>query len=82
MKTINREWNRKIETYLNNGNIIRLNENSDVFLPEEMDYIRTLYLLYEFSDKVRICGENIQFGGLHNYVTAGILTEEEMQGIL
>lgn len=82
MKAVNEEWNKKIEEHLRLGNQIRLDEDADVFSQEEMDYIKTLYLLYEFSDKVRMCGEHVQFGGLHNYVSSGILTEEEVRRVL
>lgn len=37
-----------------------------------------LYYTYEFSDRIRVIGENCQHGSLMNYVAHGLLTEQEM----
>ena len=37
-----------------------------------------LYYTYEFSDRIRVIGENCQHGNLMNYVAHGLLTEQEM----
>lgn len=37
-----------------------------------------LYYTYEFSDRIRMIGEYRQHGSLMNYVSHGLLTEQEM----
>lgn len=36
-----------------------------------------IYRMYEFSDRFRVVSRDSQFGGIWNYVDAGILTEQE-----
>lgn len=43
---------------------------------EEID-IKKLYLMYEFSDKVRLLEDSPQYGSLQNYVENGLITVEE-----
>lgn len=45
---------------------------------EQMDRILRLYHLYEFSDKITVLSEDIQFANMINYVKVGLLTPEEM----
>ena len=44
----------------------------------EMQELLSLYYLYSFSDRFLVISEQPQFGSLNNYVTAGLLTREEM----
>lgn len=37
-----------------------------------------LYYTYEFSDRIRVIGGSRQHGSLMNYVSCGLLTEQEM----
>lgn len=39
--------------------------------------MKRLYLMYEFSDKVRLLEDSPQYGSLKNYVENGLLTPEE-----
>lgn len=64
----------------------RLKENKKLFLGsdigklfsnEEELGIKRIYLMYEFSDKVRLLEDSPQYGSLHNYVESGLLTQEE-----
>lgn len=50
-----------------------------VFSPEEELGIKKLYLMYEFSDKVRLIEHSPQYGYLLNYVETGLLTWEEAE---
>ena len=45
---------------------------------EEMEEILNLYRMYEFSDKITVLSEDIQYANMINYVKAGLLTPEEM----
>ncbi len=45
---------------------------------DELEEIDTLFYLYEFSDKVKMIGRNIQYGNLFNLVDEGIITEEDV----
>jgi len=53
-------------------------ENVRVVSGQEMNIILEYYRMYEFTDRLKILGENKQFGGLVNYLKNGILTEEEV----
>lgn len=44
---------------------------------EEYCGIEKLYHMYEFSDRIHIINDSKQYGGLDNYVSTGLLTEEE-----
>lgn len=44
---------------------------------KDEDFVE-LYYTYEFSDRIRVIGENCQHGNLMNYVAHGLLTEQEM----
>lgn len=47
------------------------------FSQSEESAIKKLYLMYEFSDKVRLLEGSTQYGNLQNYVETGLLTWEE-----
>lgn len=44
---------------------------------EEYCNIEELYYMYEFSDRIHLLTDSIQYGSLDNYILNGILTEEE-----
>lgn len=48
-----------------------------LFSQEEELGIKKLYLMYEFSDKVRLIEHSPQYGSLQNYVETGLLAWEE-----
>lgn len=43
---------------------------------KEMDMIRRIYFMYEFSDRFQILSYNPQYGSLLNYVKSGDMTME------
>ena len=43
---------------------------------KEMDMIRRIYYMYEFSNRFQILSENPQYGSLLNYVKSGDMTME------
>lgn len=45
---------------------------------KQMDEVLEIYRLYDFSDKVVVISEGVQYGSLFSYVRNGILTAEEM----
>lgn len=45
---------------------------------EELDAIRRIYFMYDFSDHFRILSDSQQYGGLLDYVKTGIMTMEEV----
>ena len=45
---------------------------------KELEELRELYQLYDFSDKIIFISDSTQYGTLFNYVKTGILTEQEM----
>lgn len=45
---------------------------------EQMDEVLKIYRLYDFSNKIAVISEEVQYGSLFNYVKNGILTAEEM----
>lgn len=45
---------------------------------KQMDEVLEIYRLYDFSDKVAVISEGVQYGSLFSYVRNGILTAEEM----
>lgn len=47
----------------------RINEN-------EMEMIRQIYFMYDFSDRFQVLSDNPQYGNILNYVKAGNLTME------
>ena len=57
----------------------RLSSSRLLILPaENYSDLVSLYLIYEFSDKIKILGKAGQYGNLFNYVENGILTEDEV----
>lgn len=44
----------------------------------EMDRLMEYYLLYEFSDKIFVISDSIQYGTIFNYIETGILTNQEV----
>lgn len=51
---------------------------SQVISQEEYRYLEDLYYMYEFSDHLYMLADNDGYASLGNYVSGGILTEEEM----
>ena len=49
---------------------------------EEYCNIEKLYYTYEFSDRIHLLADHIQYGSLSNYISGGLLTEEEAFGAL
>lgn len=45
---------------------------------EELDAIRNIYFMYDFSDHFRVLSDSGQYGGLLDYVETGILTLEDV----
>ena len=44
----------------------------------EMHDILRYYLLYEFTDKMIVISDNLQYPSMFNYIQQGLLTEEEL----
>lgn len=44
----------------------------------ELEAVRSIYFLYDFSDHFRILSDNRQYGGLLDYVKTGIMTMEDV----
>lgn len=44
---------------------------------EEYCDIEKLYYMYEFSDRIHLLVDNAQYGNLGNYISNGVLSEEE-----
>lgn len=59
---------------------IRSQNRRDILVLPSDKYkaLAKLYCTYEFSDRIRMMGGNRQHGSLMNYVSCGLLTEEEM----
>lgn len=45
---------------------------------EELDAIRKMYFMYDFSDHFRVLSDSRQYGGLMNYVKTGDMTMEDV----
>lgn len=62
-----------------NSQALQRSEKKVLVLPagKYKDFVE-LYYTYEFSDKIRMLGENRQHGSLMSFVALGLLTEEEM----
>lgn len=60
-----------------NKKLILGNGIGKLFSKEEELGIKRIYLMYEFSDKVRLLEDSPQYGSLRNYVENGLLTPEE-----
>lgn len=71
----------KIHIFLDSNPVLILKEgeHNNYFREDEMADIKRLYFMYEFSDRIRLLEESIQYGGLSNYVKLGILTEDEAE---
>ena len=48
----------------------------------EMNELKKMHCLYDFSDKIIFVSDSNQYGTLFNYVKTGILTEQEMVNAL
>lgn len=48
-----------------------------VITKQEYNFILQLYRMYEFSDKLRIISFSLQFGSMLNYLSTGIISQEE-----
>lgn len=44
---------------------------------QQMNEVMEIYHMYEFTDKIHIVSENLQYPSIINYVTTGVLKEEE-----
>lgn len=44
---------------------------------QQVNGIMEMYHMYEFSNKIHVISENPQYPSMLNYVTLGVLTEEE-----
>ena len=71
----------KIHIFLDSNPVLILKEgeHNNYFREDEMADVKRLYFMYEFSDRIRLLEESIQYGGLSNYVKLGILTEDEAE---
>lgn len=49
---------------------------------KEMDEVREMYLMYDFSDRVSIISNPAQYGSLFNYLENGVITAEDMMEAL
>ena len=49
---------------------------------KEQEELWRLYRMYEFSDRFQVLVDCQQFGGMLNYIKTGILTKEEMFGLI
>ena len=45
---------------------------------KQMDDVLKIYRMYDFSDKVSVISNSIQYGSMFNYVKNGILSKKEM----
>lgn len=45
---------------------------------EQMEKVLEIYRMYDFSDKISVFSQSLQYGSLCNYVKNGLLTSEEM----
>lgn len=43
---------------------------------EELDAVRKIYFMYDFSDRFQVLSDNPQYGGILNFVKAGKMTQE------
>lgn len=48
-----------------------------VITEQEYNLILRLYRMYEFTDKLRVIALSPQFGSMFNYLSTGIITQEE-----
>ena len=46
--------------------------------PEDYIYLEKLYYMYECSNRMQRIPGSVQYGSLQNFITTGVLTEEEM----
>ena len=63
------------------ANPVPLESNSQItyrqITSEQQTELLKIYHMYEFSDRFRVVSRDSRFGGIWNYVDAGILTEQE-----
>lgn len=61
--------------------IVLGDEREKLFSQSEESAIKKLYLMYEFSDRVRLSENSPQYGCLQNYVEMGLLTQKEAERV-
>lgn len=49
---------------------------------EQMEELQSVFLLYEFTDKIVFLSEREQFASLVNYFTSGLLTYRQLMGAI
>lgn len=49
---------------------------------KEMDEVREMYFMYDFSDRVSVISDTSQYGSLFNYLENGVITIEDMMEAL
>lgn len=59
------------------GSIPECGIDIQVISYEEYCNMAKLYYMYEFSDRLHMLDDNPQYGNLGNYISSGLLTEEE-----
>lgn len=64
------------------GKIYACGNRNIIISQEEYRYLKELYYMYEFSDRIYMLEADDRYAGLGNYVSGGILTEEEMLAAL
>lgn len=64
---------------LSNQNLLYANTRNQYYQlnTKELDAIRKLYFMYDFSDHFRVLSDNPQYGSLLNYVNTGNMTLED-----
>jgi hypothetical protein len=45
---------------------------------QNIEQLKELYFMYEFSDRFQLLSQEESFGGILNFVDMGILTKEEV----
>lgn len=70
---------RKIKIYLLDSSTIAIPENCEYQLMSViyMDEFLKLYNMYEFSNRVQLISLSSQYASMFNYLSSGILTEDE-----
>lgn len=67
-----------VEQFLNSPALCESGKKVLVLPADKYKDLTELYYIYEFSDRIRMISGNRQHGSLMNYVSCGLLTEEEM----
>lgn len=80
-REISKHSGKKILLLMKNQEMVNISKgNIDIqSISDEQYYnIEKLYYTYEFSDRICLLTDNIQYGSLDNYISSGLLTEEEV----